>query len=125
MKIDILVKFCILFSVWLRFQWVVNQLGGQNPLRAQSKYGLMGSSAKTVKKNFFEGHRSTFCIKGIGHPPTYTSNAVSMCAVGVQGSQIFKQNSIILFHSKVIVILPIWVSSALEDVGQVVGGYPR
>ena len=31
----------------------------------------MGSSAKTGK-NFFEGHRSTFCIKvpfGIGHPP--------------------------------------------------------
>ena len=28
-KIDILVKFCTLFSVWLQFQWVVNQLGGQ------------------------------------------------------------------------------------------------
>ena len=43
----------------------------KNPLRAQSKYGLMGSSAKTGKL-FFEGHRSTFCIKmpfGIGHPP--------------------------------------------------------
>ena len=43
----------------------------KNPLRAQSKYGLMGSSAKT-RKIFFEGHRSTFCIKmpfGIGHPP--------------------------------------------------------
>ena len=43
----------------------------KNLLRAQSKYGLMGSSAKTGK-NFFEGHRSTFCIKvpfGIGHPP--------------------------------------------------------
>ena len=31
----------------------------------------------------------------------------------VQGSQIFKQNWIILIHSRVIVILPIWVSSAL------------
>ena len=43
----------------------------KNPLRAQSKYGLMGSSAKTGKK-FFGSHRSTFCIKmpfGIGHPP--------------------------------------------------------
>ena len=43
----------------------------KNPLRAQSKYGLMGSSAKTGK-NFFKGHRSTFWIKmqfGIGHPP--------------------------------------------------------
>ena len=45
----------------------------KNPLRAQSKYGLMGSSAKTGKK-IFESHRSTFWIKmpfGIGHPPTH------------------------------------------------------
>ena len=58
-----------------------------NLLRAQSKYGLMGSSAKTEKK-FFEGHRSTFSIKvpfGIGHTPTYTSNAVYMCAGGFKG----------------------------------------
>ena len=43
----------------------------KNLLRAQSKYGLIGSSAK-VEKKFFEGHSSTFCIKvpfGIGHPP--------------------------------------------------------
>ena len=39
----------------------------------------------------------------------------------VQGSQIFKQNWIILIRSRVIVILPIWVSSAL-GVGQVGGG---
>ena len=51
-EIDLLFKFCTLFSIQLQFQWVVNQLGGQNPLRAQSKYGLMGSSAKTGK-NFF------------------------------------------------------------------------
>ena len=36
----------------------------------------------------------------------------------VQGSQIFKQNWIISIHSRVIVILPIWVSLALG-----VGGY--
>ena len=44
---------------------------GHIDLGAQSKYGLMGSRAKTGK-NFFKGHRSTFCIKvpfGIGHPP--------------------------------------------------------
>ena len=28
-EIDILVKFCTLFSFWLRFQWVVNGSGGQ------------------------------------------------------------------------------------------------
>ena len=59
----------------------------KNPLRAQSKYGLMGSSTKTGK-TFFEGHRSTFGIKmtfGIGHPPTYTSIAVYMCGGGFKG----------------------------------------
>ena len=59
----------------------------KNPLRAQSKYGLMGSSAKTGKK-IFEGHRSTFWIKmtfGIGHPPTYTSIAVYMYGGGFKG----------------------------------------
>ena len=43
----------------------------KNLLRAQSKYGLMGSSAKT-KKKFSTGHRSSFLIKlsfRIGHPP--------------------------------------------------------
>ena len=50
----------------------------KNPLRAQSKYGLMGSSAKTGK--FFirgsqEQKRCTFLVQnikvpfGIGHPP--------------------------------------------------------
>ena len=55
----------------------------KNPLRAQSKYGLMGSSAKTGKK-IFEGHRSTFWIKmqfGIGHPPHLHIN----CSLHVLG----------------------------------------
>ena len=66
----------------------------KNPLRAQSKYGLMGSSAKTGK--FFirgsqERKRCTFL--GPKHksaiwdrtPPTYTSNLVYMCAGGFRG----------------------------------------
>ena len=38
-----------------------------------------------------EGHRSTFWVKNIkvpfviGHPPTYTSNLVYMCAGGFRG----------------------------------------
>ena len=62
----------------------------KNHLRAQSKYGLMGSSAKTGKK-FFEGHQSTFWIKmpfGIGQPPTYTSIAVYMCGGGFKGPKL-------------------------------------
>ena len=47
-------------------------------------------------------------------PPTHVCSKV-------QGSQIFKWNSIISFRSKVIVILPIWISSALGR-GQVGGG---
>ena len=34
----------------------------KNPLRAQSKYGLMGSSAKTGKKNF-QGSQEHFLDK--------------------------------------------------------------
>ena len=59
----------------------------KNPLRAQSKYGLMGSSAKIGKK-IFEGHQSTFWIKmpfGIGHPPP-TDQLQSTC-VG-EGSRV-------------------------------------
>ena len=59
----------------------------KNPLRAQSKYGLMGSIAKT-EKIFFKGHRSTFWIKmqfGIEHPPP-THQLQSTC-VG-EGSRV-------------------------------------
>ena len=58
----------------------------KNPLRAQSKYDLMGSSEKTGK-NFWGGHRSTFWIKmpfGIGHPHL-PSIAVYMCGGGLKG----------------------------------------
>ena len=59
----------------------------KNPLRAQSKYGLMGSSAKTGKK-FFQGSPEHFWIKmpfGIGHPPP-THQLQSTC-VG-EGSRV-------------------------------------
>ena len=59
----------------------------KNVVRAQSKYGLMGSSAKTGKK-ISTGHSSSFWIKlsfGIGHPPRYTSNTVYMCGGGLKG----------------------------------------
>ena len=84
----------------------------KNPLRAQSKYGLMGSSAKTGKI-FFEGHRSTFWIKmtfGIGHPPHLYINCSLHVWGRVQGSQIFKRNSIISIHSKVMAFLVISLS---------------
>ena len=64
----------------------------KNPLRAQSKYGLMGSSAKIG--NFFIGgsqehffgqkHKSAICDRT---PPTYTSNLVYMCAGGFRGAK--------------------------------------
>ena len=53
----------------------------KNPLRAQSQYGLMGSSAETGKK-FFRGSPEHFLDKNAiwdRTPPTYTSIAVYMC----------------------------------------------
>ena len=63
----------------------------KNPLRAQSKYGLMGSSAKTGNFFYWRVTGALLCVKnikvpfGIGHPPTYTSNLVYMCAGGFRG----------------------------------------
>ena len=94
----------------------------KNPLRAQSKYGLMGSSAKTGK--FFirgsqERKRCTFlgpkhksAIWDRTPPHLHIKPSLYVCR-RVQGSQIFKQNWIISIGSRVIVILPIWVFSAL------------
>ena len=59
----------------------------KNPLRAQSKYGLMASSAKTGKK-FFRGSPEHFLDKSAiwdRIPPTYTSIAVYMCGGGFKG----------------------------------------
>ena len=84
----------------------------KNPLRAQSKYGLMGSSAKTGFF-FFEGHWSTFWIKmpfGIGHPSHLHINCSLHVWGRVQGSQIFKRNSIISIRSKVMAFLVISLS---------------
>ena len=91
----------------------------KNPQRAQTKYGLMGSSAKTGKK-FFEGHRSTFWIKmpfGIGHPPP-THQLQSTC-VG-EGSRVpnlqMEFNYLNLFKSYGIFsdfVVPTWSPSSL------------
>ena len=59
----------------------------KNPLRAQSKYGLMGSSAKTGNF-FFRGSPEHFLDKNDiwdRTPPTYTSIAVYMCGGGFKG----------------------------------------
>ena len=83
----------------------------KNLLRAQSKYGLMESSAKIGKK-IFEGHWSTFWIKmpfGIGHPHLHI-NCILHVWGRVQGSQIFKRNSIISICSKVMAFLVILLS---------------
>ena len=75
----------------------------------------MGSSAKTGKI-FIRGsqeqkrHKSAFCNRT---PPLHIKSSLYVCR-RVQGSQIFKQNWIISIHSRVIVILQIWVSSALR-----------
>ena len=70
----------------------------KNLLRAQSKYGLIGSSAKTGK-NFFRGSQEHFLHKSAiwdRTPPTYTSNAVYMCVGGFKGPK--SSNRIQLSH---------------------------
>ena len=83
----------------------------KNHLRAQFKYGLIGSSAKTGK-NFFQGSPHFLDKNAISDrtPPNLHIN----CSLNVwgraQGSQIFKQNSIISIRSKVMAFLVILLS---------------
>ena len=79
----------------------------KNPLRAQSKYGLMGSSAKTGK-TFFRGSLEHFLDKNDiwdRTPPHLHINCSLHVWGRVQGSQIFKRNSIISICSKVMAFL--------------------
>ena len=83
----------------------------------------MGSSAKSRKIFLLEGHRSTFlgqkhksAIWDRTPPHLHIKPSLYVCRK-VQGSQIFKQNWIILIRLRVIVILMIWVSSALGGGG--------
>ena len=55
-------------------------------------------------------------------PPTYTSNLVYMCAGGFRGHKSSNRIQLSRFVSRVIVILLIWVSSALGGWGRWVGG---
>ena len=117
-QIDILVQFCTLVfiscQIWKGRKWVRRS----KILRAQSKYGLMGSSAK-IENFLLEGHRSTSlhqkhksAIWNRTSLHLHIKPSLYEC-MRVQGSQIFKQNWIISIRSRIIVILPIWVSSAL------------
>ena len=84
----------------------------KNPLSAQSKYGLMGSSVKTGKF-FFRGSPEHFLHKNTIWDRTLPHLHIN-CSLHVwgrvQGSQIFKQNSIILIRSKVMAFLVISLS---------------
>ena len=94
----------------------------KNLLRAQSKYGLIGSSAKTGEK-FFEGHRSIFWSKmpfGIGHLPPPTHQMQSTCVQ--EGSRVpnlqtefnylnlFKSYGI--FSDFMVLVVPTWSPSS-------------
>ena len=81
----------------------------KNLLRGQSKYGLMGSSGKTGKF-YFRGSQEHFLHKSAiwDRTPPHLHIKCSPHVCGkVQGSQIFKQNSIISIHSKVMAVLVI------------------
>ena len=81
-------------------------------VRAQSKYGLMGSSAKTGKK-IFRGSQEQFLDKTViwDRTPLQLYIKYSVYVLGrAQGSQIFKRNSIISIRSKVMAFLVILLS---------------
>ena len=83
----------------------------KNLLRAQSKYGLMGYSAKTGKI-FIRGSQEHFLHKSAiwdRTPPLHIKCSLYVCR-RVHGSQIFKQISIISIHSKVITFFVISLS---------------
>ena len=72
------------FALWSSFQVkfgrVINGLLGKNPLRAQSKYGLIGSRGNifigaSQEHSFGSKHKSAIC----------TSNLVYMCTGGFRG----------------------------------------
>ena len=84
----------------------------KNPLRAQSKYGLMGSSAKTGKKIFRRSPEHFLDKNAIWDrttPHLHINCSLHVCGK-VQGSQIFKRNSIISIRSKVMAFLVILLS---------------
>ena len=84
----------------------------KNVVRAQSKYGLMGSSAKTGKK-IFRGSQQQFLDKTViwdrTPPQLYMKYSVYVWG-RAQGSQIFKRNSIISIRSKGMAFLVILLS---------------
>ena len=104
----------------------------KNLLSCQSKHGLVGSSAKTgnfVSRELQEWKTCTFL--GSKHksaiwdgtpPPPHLHIKSSLYVWGAHGSQIFKQNSIILIHSCFIEFLRFRLLQ-LQGVGQVGRGY--
>ena len=87
-------------------------------MQKQEKLLSEGDRSKKDKKFWVQNIKVPF---GIGHPHLHIKSSLYVCR-RVQGSQIFKQNWIILIRSRVIAILPIWVSLGLM-VGQVSAGY--
>ena len=112
MKIDILVKFCTLFSFQLQYQWVVNGSGGQKSSQGSIYIWSNGIQCKN-RKFFFRGSPEHFLHKNAiwdRTPPHLHINCSLHVCGRVQGSQILKQNSIISIRSKVMAFLVISLS---------------
>ena len=114
-------------GIWKGCKWVRRSkfLSGLNlnmvswdPMQKQENFLSEGHRSKKDRIFWVQNIKVPF---GIGYPHLHIKSSLYVCR-RVQGSQIFKQNWIILICSRVIAILPIWVSLAL-GVGQVDGGY--
>ena len=123
-QIDILVKFCTLVFIWNRIskghKWV-----WRSKIFSGLNLNMVYWDPVQKQENFLlEGHRSEkdvlFWVRNIkvpfviGHPPHLHINSNLYVGRRVQRLQIFKQNWIISIRSRVIIILLIWVSSALR-----------
>ena len=87
----ILVQFCTFVFNYVEFERVVNGLGGQKSSQGSIYIWSNGIQCKNRKIFYWRVTGELLCIKNIkvpfviGHPPTYTSNLVYMCAGGFRG----------------------------------------
>ena len=121
-QIDILVKFCTLVFIssqilkGCKWVWRSTVLSGLNLNMVHwnqvQKWEIFLLEGHRHKKDVLFWGQNIKVPFGIGHLHLHMKPNLYVCR-RVQGSQIFKQNWIILIHSRFIVILLIWVSSAL------------
>ena len=90
-KLTFQFNFALWSSFQVKFERVVNGLGGQKSSQVSIYIWSNGIQCKNRKIFYWRVTGALSLVKnikvpfGIGHPPTYTSNLVYMCARGFRG----------------------------------------